>query len=91
MKGFLRNLYLRKSCYNCSAKGFTSGSDITLGDFWGIQEELPEFDDDKGCSVVFINTKHGEDLFNQIQENFDVKRINDKVLKYNKSAIESSF
>ena len=91
MKGFLRNLYLRKSCYKCSAKGFTSGSDITLGDFWEIQEELPEFDDDKGCSIVFVNTKHGENLFNSIQENFDIKKISDKVLKYNKSAIESSF
>ncbi|MBR5369886.1 MAG: Coenzyme F420 hydrogenase/dehydrogenase, beta subunit C-terminal domain [Bacilli bacterium] len=91
MKGFLRNLYLRKSCYNCSAKGFTSGSDMTLGDFWGIQDELKEFDDDKGCSVVFINTKRGEDLFNQVQENFDIKKVNDKVLKYNKSAIESVF
>ena len=91
MKGFLRNLYLRKSCYACSAKKFTSGSDITLGDFWGIQEELPEFNDDKGCSVVFINTSHGEDLFNSVQENFEIKKISDKVIKYNKSVLESVF
>ena len=91
MKGFLRNLYLRKSCYNCPARGFTSGSDITLGDFWGIQEELPEFDDDKGCSLVFINTEQGEKIFNQVQEYFDIKKIDEKVIKYNKSVIESAF
>ena len=91
MKGFLRNLYLRKSCYNCSAKGFTSGSDITMGDSWGIQNEFKEFDDDKGCSIIFINTKQGQNLFNSVQENFEIKKIDDRLLKYNKSLVESVF
>ena len=91
MKGFLRNLYLRKSCYNCSAKGFTSGSDITMGDSWGIQNEFKEFDDDKGCSIIFINTKQGQNLFNSVQENFEIKKIDDRLLKYNKALVESVF
>ena len=56
LKGFLRNLYLRPSCHECPGKHFTSGSDITLGDYWGIQNILPDFDDDKGVSLVMINT-----------------------------------
>ena len=91
MKGFLRNLYLRKSCYNCSAKGFTSGSDITMGDSWGIQNEFKEFDDDKGCSIIFINTKQGQNLFNSVQENFEIKKIDDRLVKYNKALVESVF
>lgn len=35
MKGFLKNLYLRPSCYNCPCRNFKSGSDITIGDYWG--------------------------------------------------------
>lgn len=51
---FLSNMILRPSCYSCPAKSGKSCSDITLGDFWGIENVCPEFDDDKGCSVVLI-------------------------------------
>lgn len=63
MKGFLRNLYLRPSCYCCPARSFKSGSDITIGDFWGIQRALPDFDDDKGVSLVMINSANGLKVF----------------------------
>lgn len=55
MKAFLSNLSLRPSCYACSAKAGKSGSDVTIGDFWGIENVLVEFDDDKGVSLLFIN------------------------------------
>ncbi|WP_294586112.1 Coenzyme F420 hydrogenase/dehydrogenase, beta subunit C-terminal domain [uncultured Phocaeicola sp.] len=51
---FLSNMILRPSCYSCPAKSGKSCSDITLGDFWGIENILPKFDDDKGCSVVLL-------------------------------------
>jgi NAD-dependent dihydropyrimidine dehydrogenase PreA subunit len=60
MKGFLRNIYLRPSCYACPAKGGKSGSDITLADYWGIQHLMPEFDDDRGVSALTINTEKGQ-------------------------------
>lgn len=62
MQGFLRDIYLRPSCYSCPAKNGTSGSDITLGDFWGINNYLPEMDDDKGTSAVIVNTNRGIEL-----------------------------
>lgn len=52
MKAFLSDLILRPSCYGCRAKGGRSGSDITIADFWGIQNIMPDFDDDKGVSLV---------------------------------------
>ncbi len=92
MKGFLRNLYLRKSCYNCQSNKFASGSDITLGDFWGIQEVMPEFDDDKGASLVFINSKNGEDLFNSTKKKFTIKKVKlSEVIKYNKALFMPAF
>lgn len=59
MRGFLADLYTRPSCQACPAKRLKSGSDITLGDFWGIDSLMPEIDDDKGVSAIIVNTEKG--------------------------------
>ena len=59
MKGFLKNIYLRPSCYACPAKAGKSGSDITLADYWEIQHLMPELDDDRGISALTVNTERG--------------------------------
>ena len=64
MEAFLWDLTLRPSCYACKAKNGMSHADITIGDFWGIGEEHPEMDDDKGTSVVMINTEKGKEFLN---------------------------
>ena len=63
MNVFLKNVILRPSCYDCKAHSGRSQSDITLADFWGINTVFPEMDDDRGTSMVFINTKKGCLLF----------------------------
>lgn len=61
MKGFLSNVYLRPSCYHCPVKGGRSHSDLTIADYWCIDRVLPEVkDDDKGISLLFVNTKKGK-------------------------------
>lgn len=72
MKGFLSDLYLRPSCYDCKSKDFKSNSDILLGDYWGIQDIHPEFDDDKGVSLVIVNSIKGKEVFDCIYNNMDV-------------------
>lgn len=66
MRGFLRDLYLRPSCYACPAKALKSESDLTLGDWWGIASIMPEIDDDKGISAVTANTAQGADALRAI-------------------------
>ncbi len=66
MRGFLANLYLRPSCYNCTAKHGTSNSDLTIADFWGIQDYHTEFDDNKGVSVIFEHTEKGREIVDRI-------------------------
>ncbi len=66
MKGFLSNLYLRPSCYDCTARSGKSGSDISIADFWGVQNYYPEFDDDKGIGLVLVNTEKGSISYNQL-------------------------
>lgn len=65
MKAFLSNASLRSSCLACPAKR-SSGSDITLGDFWGFQNIHPEVDCSKGVSAVLCNTEKGERAFKAI-------------------------
>lgn len=67
MIGFLADLYTRPSCSACPAKQHKSGSDITLGDFWGIDSLMPEFDDDKGISAVIVNSYKGEEIMHNIE------------------------
>lgn len=67
MRGYLGpNLYIRTSCGNCQFKSVNRLSDITLADFWGVAKEL---DDDKGTSLVLVNTVKGEALFEKIKAN----------------------
>ena len=56
MKAFLSNLSLRPSCYSCKVKCGRSHSDMTLGDFWGVDNIAPSYYDDKGTSLVMTNT-----------------------------------
>lgn len=58
MRAFLSNASLRQSCLDCPAKR-CCGSDITLGDFWGIQVIHPEVVDELGVSAVICNTEKG--------------------------------
>lgn len=59
--------FARPSCYDCPFKGFPQKSDITLADFWGIENIDPTMDQDKGTSLVMVNSKKGEQLFNEIK------------------------
>ena len=66
MKGFLSNFYLRPSCYDCSSRTGKSGSDITIADFWGVQNYYPEFDDDRGVGLVLVNSDKGRKAYEQV-------------------------
>jgi coenzyme F420-reducing hydrogenase beta subunit len=64
---FVHNFILRPTCYVCPFAGRERVADITLGDFWGVQNECPDmFNDDKGVSVVFLNTEKGKKYFDEI-------------------------
>ena len=66
LKGFLCDLYLRPSCHNCQFRNGKCHSDITIADYWGIWNHHPQMDDDKGTSVVLINTKKGLERFDTL-------------------------
>lgn len=59
MRAFLSDMILRPSCHDCRAKQGRSHSDVTIADFWGIDREIPDMDDDKGTGLVLGNTEKG--------------------------------
>ena len=55
---------LRPSCYECRYAGKERLEDITIADFWGVQNKHADmFNDDKGVSLVLVNTEKGKTLF----------------------------
>lgn len=74
MQMFLRDYCLRPSCYACIAKK-NKLSDITIADFWGINEIAPQMNDGKGTSLVIIRTKKGMDVFNKISEKLAIREV----------------
>ena len=71
MRGFLSNVYLRPSCHKCAFKGEQRVADITLADFWGIDNVMPDINqDNKGISMVLVNSEKATEylkLDNEIQ------------------------
>ncbi len=90
MRAFLRNLSLRPSCYSCSFKNKFRKSDFTLADFWGIEHLHPELDDDKGISLVLVNSAKARDIFNDLKGKLKYKETDfEKAIQFNSAMIES--
>ena len=69
-RAFLSNLSLNTVCGSCQFNCLPRTSDITLGDFWGINMPNQWFKDDKGVSCVILNTEKGKGLFELVSSNF---------------------
>jgi len=91
MKAFLKDIFLRPSCYDCAFKTLHRESDITLADYWGIQYMLPEMDDDQGTSLIFVNSVNGQSMLKQIKDDILYKEVDiNKAISYNSAAIKSA-
>lgn len=78
-KAFLGGISTRKCCGTCKYASIDRIGDFTLGDFWGLSEILPDFDDGYGTSLVSINTNKANDFFQEIKNTIkynDVSRDN---------------
>lgn len=68
---YFNSLIIRPSCYKCQFSTLKREGDITIGDFWGINEENIKFDDNKGISEVLINSEKGLALFEMCKEKLE--------------------
>jgi coenzyme F420-reducing hydrogenase beta subunit len=91
MMGFIKNLYNRPSCSECKFRNLNRSSDITIADLWGVGNIVPKLDDNKGTSLVLINSYKGENMFSKLQDEMVVEPIDYKqAFKYNGAALQSA-
>ncbi len=82
-RSFSRKLFLRESCYSCKFTNLNRKSDITIGDFWGIKE-IKSLSEEKGISLVLINSKKGQEIFDSVVDKFNIEsRKLEDALPYN--------
>ena len=73
---FLQAVIFRENCYACKYAKRNRVSDITLGDYWGIETAHPSLFNDNswrenlnnGISCVLANTSKGISLLNSVKE-----------------------
>ncbi|CCK78986.1 Coenzyme F420 hydrogenase/dehydrogenase, beta subunit C-terminal domain [Desulfobacula toluolica] len=87
--GFVKNIFLRRACYVCSFKGIPRVSDITLADFWGIGEREPGLDNDKGTSLVLVNSEKGQMLWEKCRSSLFSKKCPAEYLNGNSTLFGS--
>ena len=73
---FYSNSFFRESCYSCPFAILNRAGDITLADFWGwekIDKDLNS--DNKGISLVLVNSDKGHELFDNANKDLRVKKV----------------
>ena len=91
MKLFVGGYISRVSCANCQFKGYSRISDLTIGDFWGIWDIAPEMDDNKGTSVLLVQSKRGAELLDQISNRLMLKEVScEEASRQNPAMIKTS-
>ncbi len=77
IKRYKKYLYgpmtLRPSCYECPFARIDRDSDITIGDFWGIENHYAEMFNKNGVSIVIVHSNKGQEIFEAIKENIEWK------------------
>ncbi len=90
MRLYLSNLCLRPSCYNCAFKRLERQNDITLADFWGVKNILPQMHDNKGTSLVVVHSQKGYSLLEKTLPRIVISKTDiQEAVKYNLSMIKS--
>lgn len=78
--GFLAGLMYRQSCYQCPFSNPDRISDITLGDYWGVEKIEPNNSNYLGVSAVIVNTNKGKKLLKKVSDEIRIEKTTfDKV------------
>ena len=68
MRLFLSRICQNVSCDDCRYRKKPRIADITQGDYWRVSKYHPEMNDNKGTSVVLLNTTPGSMLFESVAD-----------------------
>lgn len=91
LKTYSANVCLRPSCHTCAFKYIHREADITLADFWNIQQIDSHIDAEQGVSLVLLHSQKGNEIFRDIMNGIVCKTEEfDEALRYNMSMIISA-
>lgn len=76
------NILSRPSCFECHYKHVPQPSDITIGDFWGIEKIDSSWDSPHGVSKIMLNTNKGRKYFEKLNC-FETKEFDIETAIYN--------
>lgn len=76
----------RESCYQCPSIPEKRMADITLGDFWGVEEIYPNMNIKNGMSVVITHSNRGQEYVEGLDMEMEISSI-EEATKNNKSII----
>ena len=88
-RGFLKDVYQRKSCYDCQFKSIHRVADITIADAWGIQYYLPDMHDNKGTSLLIFHSQKALDKLGALPSTESVLIDLEQPIYHNPSLIQS--
>lgn len=66
---YMANDISRICCYSCKYSSTSRVGDITIGDYWNLQNILPNFDCSEGVSVALVNTDKGKKIVESLSGN----------------------
>ncbi|MBQ6880367.1 MAG: Coenzyme F420 hydrogenase/dehydrogenase, beta subunit C-terminal domain [Bacteroidales bacterium] len=72
---FYKNIMLRRNCSSCPYHIGNRKADITIADFWGIEEIMPEMDGNDGTSMVIFHTPKGLEMKEDAAFLMDMKSL----------------
>lgn len=72
---FYKHVAFNDACQTCQFNQFNRVGDLTIGDFWGIEKVDFDFDDNKGVSVVLVNSKKGDTLVDKSNSNIFIREF----------------
>lgn len=76
-RGFFEHLILNDTCYSCKYTNLQRPADITMADFWGIEYKDSDMNDEKGTSLLIINTPKGQEIIDKYKHHFKkIKEFN---------------
>lgn len=88
---FLESTIYRLNCYQCHYTNYNRVSNITLADYWGISGIHPSFYREEGNSLILINDKKGEQIFEKITDKIEyIQTELEKAANHNKNLIRPS-
>ncbi|WP_407383585.1 polysaccharide pyruvyl transferase family protein [Ruminococcus sp.] len=80
---FSHGLINRPSCYQCPYASYHRPSDLTIGDYWGVENHRRELADRLGVSLVLVNTEKGGDFFRNACGDLPLVTLNQKETEQN--------